>query len=356
MRVDYNVPMKGQTIVDDNRIASSLPTIKYILEQGGQVLIGAHLGRPQGENAPEFSLWPIANRLAELLALQVRFNEPMPKYKLSGNITLLENLRFDPREEANDRDFAKELADLTLDQDDQIGVFINDAFAVSHRANASVEAITKLLPSFAGLQLQKEIEHLDNLVENPEHPFIVVIGGIKVKDKAGVIDRLVQKADKILLGGGVANTFLKAEGQNVGSSVYDEEMVSKCKEVLRQYSSKIVMPTDFVKETDENGAFKILDIGGQTRTDYANLIKNAKTAFWNGSLGFSEDQRYQGGMMSVAKAMSEVAGTSVIAGGDTVGFVRTHRLDKNITFLSTGGGAAIEYLAGEKLPGLTALE
>lgn len=355
LRVDFNVPMKDGVIEDNNRIVTVLPTIKYIVDHGGKIILGAHLGRPEGQNNPEFSLWPVANRLAELLELKVSFDAPAPIYKLSDNISLLENLRFDPREEANDAEFAKMLAGKTNDENGELGVYVNDAFAVSHRANASVEAITKFLPSYAGLLLQKEIEHLNKLIENPDHPFVVVIGGVKVKDKAGVIAKLAETADKILLGGGVANTFIKANGQNISNSVYDEDMVDACKEMLGKYKDKIMLPGDFVKEPDENGTFKILDIGGQTRTDFSNAIKAAKTVFWNGSLGHSEDSRCRGGMTTVAHAMNEVDGLTVIAGGDTVGFVRTNGLDKNISFISTGGGAALEFLAGEVLPGIKAL-
>lgn len=384
LRVDFNVPMERRAlplpinesnettklpnyefkIEDDNRIVAVLPTIKYIVDHGGHIIISAHLGRPEGQNNPEFSLFPIANRLAELLELKISFDAPAPIYKLSDNISLLENLRFDPREEANDAEYAKMLADKTRDESfdsaqdrhGEVGIYVNDAFAVSHRANASVEAITKFLPSYAGLLMEKEIKNLTKIIENPEHPFIVVIGGVKVKDKAGVIAKLAETADKILLGGGVANTFIKANGQNISNSVYDEDMLDACKEMLGKYKDKIMLPGDFVKEPDENGTFKILDIGGQTRTDFSNAIKAAKTVFWNGSLGDSEDSRYRGGMTSIAKAMNEVDGLTVIAGGDTVGFVRSERLNKNISFISTGGGAALEFLAGEKLPGIAALE
>src|SRR3989344_5980352 len=194
--------------------------------------------------------------------------------------------------------------DSAQDRHGEFGLYVNDAFAVSHRANASVEAITKFLPSYAGLLLQKEIENLTKIIENPEHPLIVVIGGVKVKDKADVISKLAETADKILLGGGVANTFIKANGQNISNSVYDEDMVDDCKEMLNKFKGKIVLPGDFVKEPDENGTFKILDIGGQTRTDFSNTIKSAKTVFWNGSLGYAEDSRCCGGMTTVARAMN----------------------------------------------------
>jgi len=356
LRVDLNVPIVDGTIEDDYRIVAVLPTIKHILSHGGRIIIGAHLGRPNGQNNSEFSLWPVANRLAELLELKINFTEPAAIYKLADNISLLENLRFDPREEANNPEYAEMLAGKTRNDKGELGIYVNDAFAVSHRANASVEAITKFLPSYAGLLLQKEIESLNKLRENPEPPFVVVIGGIKVKDKAGVIKELAGKANKLMLGGGVGNTFLKARGDNISNSVFDEEMVAECKQMLDEYSDKIILQSDSVQEINENGSFKILDIGSRTRTEFSNIIREAKTVFWNGSLGYSEDERYQGGMMSVAHAMSEVDGFTVIAGGDTVGFVKSERLDKNISFISTGGGAALEFLAGEKLPGIEVLK
>jgi len=355
LRVDFNVPIVDGEIEDDNRIAAVLPTIKHILHHGGKIIIGSHLGRPEGKNNPEFSLWLVANRLARLLGIKTNFTEPAPSYKLNDQISLLENLRFDSREEENNSEYAEMLAGKTRSEDSDLGIYVNDAFAVSHRANASVDAITKFLPSYAGLLMEKEIENLGKIKENPELPFVVVIGGVKVKDKAGVIEELASKADKILLGGGVANTFLRARGDNVGNSVFDVEMVGKCKEMLDKYDGKLELPIDYVKEYDEQKREKILDIGAQTRTNFANEIRAAKTVFWNGSLGYSENEKYRGGMRSIAKAMSEVEGFTVIAGGDTVGFVKSESLDKHISFLSTGGGAALEFLAGKRLPGLVVL-
>lgn len=360
LRVDFNVPVKDGEITDTNRIEMALPTIKHLLKSGAAIILGTHLGRPEGKKSEETSIAPVVKELKKMIDAPIYMSagvvdEPTKNKAADlkfGEILVLENLRWDEREEKNDADFAKDLADLVGEN----GIYVNDAFAVSHRANASVEAITHLLPSYAGFLLQSEVENLSKLFE-PTSPFVVIIGGAKIEDKAGVIDKLAPKADKILLGGAVANTFFKARGENVGDSLVDEETVDKCREMMEKYGDKLVLPVDTVKDFDEKKSFKIMDIGAQSRTNFANIIREAKTVFWNGSLGMSEDARFCGGMSSVAKAMGENKdGFTVIAGGDTVGFVKQEKLDKNISFISTGGGAALEFLAGEKLPGIIALE
>lgn len=344
LRADFNVPIKSGKISDDNRILAVLPTINYLLDKGASITIGSHLGKPEGKPNPEFSLFPIANKLSELLNLDAKFNQPSDKYLLGNQIILLENLRFNPGEESNDDQFAKELA---LGKD----IYINDAFAVSHRSNASVEAITKYLPSYAGLLMQKEVEELTKIKDHPTSPFILIIGGVKIEDKAGVIEFLAPKVSKILLGGGVANTFLKASGQDIGDSVYDKDMVEKCKQMLEKYGDKIELPIDTVKDRN-----KILDIGSQTIEKYLGSIKDARTVFWNGNLGYTEEGKYKVGSRAIAEALNSIDGTTVLAGGDTVGFFKSEGLDKNITFISTGGGAALEFLAGKELPGIIALQ
>ncbi|MEI8143020.1 MAG: phosphoglycerate kinase [Candidatus Berkelbacteria bacterium] len=365
LRVDFNVPMNSvnstqkteNSIADDNRIDAALPTINYLLENGAsKITIGSHLGkpaqiasqneagRPTRKNNSEFSLWPVANRLAEKLNIDKKFDGPAERFELNERVMLLENLRFNSGEEKDDEEYAKELA---AGQD----IYINDAFAVSHRANASVHAITKFLPGYAGLLIQKEISELTKVMTEPKLPFILIIGGVKIEDKAGVIEFLAPKVDKILLGGGVANTFLKASGLNIGDSVYDETMVERCKEILKKYGEKIVLPTDFVRN---NG--KILDIGAETQKKYVDIISGVKTVFWNGNLGYTEDNEYANGSRVVAEALSNINAETVIAGGDTVGFVKSQGLDKNITFISTGGGAALEFLAGKELPGIEVLQ
>lgn len=357
LRVDFNVPMIDGEITDNNRIKAAMPTIRYLVESRAKIIIGTHLGRPDGKKSSETSIAPVARELQRNLNLRVAmapdiFGAEVKKMVDSlqiGGILVLENLRWDKREEENDSEFSKELASYA-------DLYVNDAFAVSHRANASVEAITKYLPSYAGLLMQSEIEHLSNLIEKPASPFVLIIGGVKVKDKAGMIQYLAPKVDKILIGGGVANTFLKASGLDISQSIYDEGMVDDCAKMLKKYKDKIVLPVDYAKEDVANGQFKIMDIGDQTRQLFANVIKTAKTVLWNGSLGYSEDDRFQEGMKAVARAMSQIDGKTVIAGGDTAGFVIEAGLSKGISFISTGGGAALEFLAGEKLPGIEALK
>lgn len=355
LRVDFNVPMEGGKITDNNRIKSVLPTIKYLVGQKAKIVIGTHLGRPDGKKSEETSIAPIAKELQRILNLKVTMApgifEPEVQKLVDdlqyGGIIVLENLRWDKREEENDAGFAQDLARYAE-------VYVNDAFAVSHRANASIEAITKYLPSYAGVLLQEEVESLSKLTEAPRMPFVLVIGGVKIKDKAGMIDKLAPKASRVIVGGGVANTFLKARGDDIGQSVFDEEMVDKCKEMLKKYDKKIILPVDCEKEEVEDG-FKILDIGPQTAEQFCEEIKKAKTVFWNGCMGYVEDKKHDVGTRRIADALSLVSGTTIVAGGDTVGYLLHEKLGKGITFLSTGGGAALEFLAGENLPGLSAL-
>jgi len=357
LRVDFNVPLEDGRVTDNNRILAAIPTIKLLAESRAKVIIGTHLGRPEGKKSVETSVLPAAKELQRILNLKVEvapdilgpITEKMIGDLKPGGIIVLENLRWDKREEENDPEFASELAKLA-------DIYINDAFAVSHRANASVEAITKFLPSYAGLLMQSEVNHLDVLMKDPKRPFTIIIGGVKVKDKVGMIEKLAPNAEEILVGGGVANTFLKAKGEEIGQSVYDEEMVSECERILKFLGHKIVLPTDFVKEEVPGGGFKIMDIGPSTARNFASMIQRSETILWNGSLGYNEDPRYRDGMKSVAKSMAgNHDATTVIAGGDTVGFVKQEKLDKNISFISTGGGAALEFLAGVRLPGIEAL-
>ncbi|MEI7791943.1 MAG: phosphoglycerate kinase [Candidatus Berkelbacteria bacterium] len=357
LRVDFNVPMEDGEITDNNRIKAAMPTIRFLVESRAKIIIGTHLGRPDGKKSAETSIAPVAKALQRIVNLRVAMApeivgpevQKMVNSLQPGGILVLENLRWDKREEENDATFAKELASYA-------DLYVNDAFAVSHRANASVEAITKFLPSYAGLLIQSEIEHLSHLMEKPESPFVLVIGGVKVKDKAGMIKYLAPKVDKILIGGGVANTFLKASGVDISQSVYDEEMVDDCAKMLKNYKDKIILPVDYAEEAAANGQFKIMDIGEKTCQLFASTVKSAKTVLWNGNLGYTEEKKFQEGTKAVAKTMSQINGKTVIAGGDTAGFVIEAGLSKGISFISTGGGAALEFLAGEKLPGIEALK
>jgi len=364
LRVDFNVPIEKGEISDTNRIRAALPTIKFLVESRAKVIIGTHFGRPEGKPSAETSILPIAKELERMLNLKVIIAKGLvdeETKKLAsdlkpGQILVLENLRWDPREEKNDSGFAKELAGMTESADKEPGIYVNDAFAVSHRANASVDAIAKLLPSYAGLLLQSEVTHLQLLLSNPGHPFVVIVGGIKIEDKAGMIEKLAPSADNILVGGGVANTFLKAQGQDLSKSAVDEEMVSACKAMLEKFGNKIILPMDLNKKDLGNNEFSVMDIGPSTIEKFSAVIRSAETVLWNGNLGYTEEAEFQAGSKAVAKAMQMLRGTTVIAGGDTGGFVKKEGLDKGISFISTGGGAALEFLAGEKLPGIVALE
>jgi len=360
LRVDFNVPMEGTKILDNNRIVHVIPTIKFLMEKQAKIIIGTHVGRPEGKFSPDFSTIPLAQELARLLKCNVEATDhvisPVIAEKINkmerGSILMLGNLRFHSEEEANSESFAKELAQYA-------DLYVNDAFAVSHRANASVEAITNFLPSYSGLLMESEITSLQFLIENPEHPFVLIIGGAKVTDKAGLLLKLAEKADSVLIGGAVANTFLKAQGIEMGKSLVDDEMIEKCKEILEKFKDKIHLPIDFVKEDSPAGevnGFRNLDIGPKTIENYLRIIADAKCIFWNGNMGYTEDDKYREGTLSIAKAMAENLNTKVIAGGDTVGFVDKYNLIDKFSFVSTGGGAAMQFLAGEPLPGITALE
>ncbi|MEI6499297.1 MAG: phosphoglycerate kinase [bacterium] len=357
LRVDFNVPLKDGKITDNNRVKAAIPTIEYLAQHGAKIIIGTHLGRPDGKPTPESSTLPVAEELAKLIKHNViatdhilgsEVTDQIEKMK-EGDILVLGNLRWHPEEEKNDEDFGKALASYA-------DLYVNDAFAVSHRANASVESITHYLPSYGGFLMESEITTLGLLFENPESPFVVIIGGAKVKDKAGVIKFLAAKADRLLIGGAVANTFLLARGEDVGQSLIEEDMIEECKGMLDEFGSKIVLPIDYVKKEDADGSFSILDIGEQTRIKFGSIIKEANALFINGNLGYTEEEAYQGGTKAIVEAIRDSScGVKVAAGGDTVGYINKNGYEGGFSFISTGGGAALELLAGEKLPGVEAL-
>lgn len=355
LRVDFNVPIDNGKIEDSNRIEAAVPTIKFLLDKGAKIVIGTHLGRPEGKFNPEFSTMPLARKLSEILGKAVEGTDLVVDKSVAdkisimkpGDIFVLGNLRFDPREESNDVAFAKELADYA-------DIYVNDAFAVSHRANASVEAITKYLPSYAGLLMESEITTLDLLLMNPDHPFVLIVGGAKIVDKAGFLDNLADKADQILVGGAVANTFKAAKGEDISKSLAEPKMIESCKNLLTKHASKIHLPTDSVQKATEGG-FEILDIGVNTRNEFSSFISAAKCIFWNGNMGKSEDEEYRAGTQAIADAVGKNGNTTVVAGGDTVGFINQYAKDGHFSFVSTGGGATMQYLAGEKLPGIEAI-
>ena len=372
LRVDFNVPMKNGEIEGDQRIKEAMPTIEYLLNSHvSQIIIVSHLGKPDGKIVPELSLLPVANRLAELLKIDVKFDHSANEYKISDTVILLENLRFNPGEEDNDPEFAKKLASYA-------DLYVNDAFATAHRAHASTEGVTKYLPSFAGLLIQKEVEKLSELLENISHPFTVILGGAKIADKLPVIKNLSSRADNFLIGGAIANTFLAARRHYMGKSLTEEDAFTEANKIYQNLvetpDKNLYLPKDlvlsltvqkeedgqlvFVKEllTQEFKDYAAVDIGPNTIDQFAEIIKNSKTVFWNGNMGVSEVKEFAKGTVSIAKVISESGARCVIGGGDTVAAVEKFEAKNTNVFLSTGGGATLEYLAGKVLPGLKALE
>ncbi len=373
MRVDFNVPLdENRNITDDRRIQSALPTIKYVIEHGAKKLIlMSHLGRPKGQVKEELRLDPVAKRLEELLGEKVlKLNDCVgPEVKeivqnSEDRIILLENLRFHPEEEKNDPEFAKQLADLG-------DIYVSDAFGTVHRAHASTVGVAKYLPAVAGLLLEKEIKYLGETLENPEKPFFAILGGAKVSDKIMVIENLLSKVDGIIIGGGMAYTFLKAQGKAIGSSKLEADKVDIAKHIFAKAEKKgvkIYLPIDHIvaKELKEGVDTKVveeieegwmgLDVGPKTVDLFCSGLKDARTIVWNGPLGVFEIPPFDQGSRRVAEFISDLSAIKIIGGGDTAAMIAKFGLEEKMTHISTGGGASLEFLEGKELPGIAALE
>jgi phosphoglycerate kinase len=376
LRADLNVPLDGRTITDDGRIRAVLPTLNALREAGARITVMSHLGRPKGAPDPKYSLRPVATRLGELLETEVAFatdtvddaaRSTVDRLR-DGEVALLENLRFNPGETSKDEqergDFAAQLA--------QFGQFyVDDAFGAVHRKHASVYDVAKLLPHYAGQLVVRELDVLSRLTGDPERPYVVVLGGSKVSDKLAVIEALLPKVDKLLIGGGMCFTFLKAQGHEVGQSLLEAEMVDTCRDLLARGGDKILLPVDVVAATKfaADAQYNIvkadaipsdrlgLDIGPETAAAFADALASARTVFWNGPMGVFELAPFAAGTRGVAEAITKVNGFSVVGGGDSAAAVRALGIDEGLFgHISTGGGASLEYLEGKALPGITALE
>ena len=376
VRVDYNVPLDANgNVSDDKRITASLPTINYLLEQGARIILCSHLGRPKGEVKKEFSLAPVAKRLKELLPnVNIYFasdcigEEAQQKAAAlkDGEILLLENLRFHKEEEKNDPEFAKKLASLAE-------IYVSDAFGTVHRAHASTAGVAAYLPAVAGFLIGKELSIMGGALENPERPFVAILGGAKVADKIGVITNLLNKCDTLLIGGGMAYTFFKAMGYEIGDSLLDAESIDLAKQLMetaKQKGVKLLLPVDtvvakaFAADAEHMtvasnaipAGWQGLDIGEKTRELFAAEIKNAKTVIWNGPMGVFEFPEFAKGTEAVAKACAECGGTTIIGGGDSASAVKKLGYADKMTHISTGGGASLEYLEGKELPGIAVIQ
>ncbi len=376
VRCDFNVPLKDGVITDDNRIVESLPTIKYLLDKGAAVILMSHLGRPNGEANPKYSLKPVAEKLSELLEQNVELladdvvvsdsvKEKVAKL-ISGNVVLLENTRYRAEEEKNGEDFSKSLASLA-------DYYVNDAFGTSHRAHASNVGVSSLLPSAVGLLVEKEISIMGKAIENPERPFVAILGGAKVSDKIGVIENLMNIVDKIVIVGAMANTFLKAKGYELGKSLVEDDKLELAKELMEKAKAKnidLILPVDVVIANEISDSAEIqtvgadaipsdmmaLDIGDKSVRLIEDALKDAKTVVWNGPAGVFETDKFAKGTFAIAETLANLNAITIVGGGDSAAAVEKAGLSDKITHVSTGGGASLELLEGKVLPGIACIE
>ena len=375
VRCDFNVPLDKETgeIIDNRRIRTAIPTIKYLLDNNAKIILCSHLGRPKGEFNLKYSLRPVAEELSKLLNKEVKLAKDVigeDAVNLSSNIkegeiVLLENVRFHKEEEENNPEFAKKLASFA-------DIYVNDAFGTAHRAHASTAGVADYLPAVSGFLIEKELEFLGSSLENPERPFVAILGGAKVSDKIGVIENLLDKVDTLLIGGGMAYTFYKAQGHNIGTSICEEDKLELANEILekaKQKEVKLLLPIDnhisseysneaedrFVEEQEIPEGFMGLDIGPKTINLFCEIIKDAKTVLWNGPLGVTEFTKFEEGTKKIAKALAESKAVTIIGGGDSAAAIEKMGLADKMTHISTGGGASLEFLEGKILPGIACL-